>query len=188
MLLALSRGAGLPGLSAMPARWLRDGITYHRPLLAVPGASVRSWLAGQGASWVEDPSNADEQFTRNRIRARLLPPLQAAFPQFRETFARSARHAAQGQLLLLELAAMDMATVGSPPRIKALQNLSVLRQGNLLRAWLLQAHGATPSTAQLDELLSQVAACTTRGHRLHLKVGAGHVTRAGDALDYALPT
>lgn len=184
MLLALSRGAGLPGLSAMPARWLRDGITYHRPLLAVAGASVRRWLAERGVAWVEDPTNADEQFTRNRIRARLLPPLEAAFPQFRETFARSARHAAQGQALLLELAALDLAAVGSPPRIKALQNLSVLRQSNLLRAWLLHAHGTTPSTAQLDELLGQVAACTTRGHKLHLKIGNGHVTRAVDLLDY----
>lgn len=184
MLLALSRGAGLPGLSAMPARWVRDGITYYRPLLAVPGASVRRWLAGRGVSWVEDPTNADEQFTRNRIRARLLPPLEAAFPQFRETFARSARHAAQGQALLLELAAMDVSTVGSPPDIKALQKLSTLRQANLLRYWLLQAHGATPSSAQLDELVAQVAACTTRGHRLHLKVGNGHVTRVSDLLDY----
>lgn len=184
MLLALSRGAGLPGLSAMPARWQRDGITYYRPLLAVPGASIRAWLAGRGASWVEDPTNADEKFTRNRIRARLLPPLEAAFPQFRETFARSARHAAQGQALLIELAAMDAQVVGNPPGIKALQKLSSLRQGNLLRYWLLRAHGATPSAAQLDELLDQLEACTTRGHQLHLKVGDGHVTRAGDLLDY----
>ena len=133
---------------------------------------------------MEDPTNADEQFTRNRIRARLLPPLEAAFPQFRETFARSARHAAQGQALLLELAAMDMVVVGNPPAIKALQKLSMLRQGNLLRLWLLQAHSATPSAAQLDELLAQLAACTTRGHQLHLKVGSGHVTRAGELLNY----
>ena len=184
MLLALSRGAGLPGLSAMPAQWVRDGITYYRPLLGVPGASVRSWLAGRGVSWVEDPTNADEQFTRNRIRARLLPPLEAAFPQFRDTFARSARHAAQGQALLLELAAIDIGITGSPPEIKALQKLSALRQANLLRYWLLQAHGATPSEAQLSEMVGQVAACTTRGHRLHLKVGNGHVTRAGDRLNY----
>lgn len=185
ILLALSRGAGLPGLSGMPARWLRDGITYYRPLLRVPGASVRRWLAGRGVSWVEDPSNADERFTRNRIRARLLPPLEAAFPQFRETFARSARHAAQGQALLLELAAMDASTTGNPPGIKALQKLSALRQSNLLRHWLLQAHSVTPSSAQLDELVAQVAACTTRGHRLHLKVGDGHITRDGDRLNYA---
>jgi tRNA(Ile)-lysidine synthase len=181
----LSRGAGLPGLSAMPAQWVRDGITYHRPLLAVPGASVQRWLAGRGASWVEDPTNADEQFTRNRIRARLLPPLEAAFPQFRETFARSARHAAQGQALLLELAAMDINTVGSPPDIKALQKLSTLRQANLLRYWLREQHQAAPSAAQLEQLLSQVAACTTRGHQIHLKVAGGHVTRTGEFLHYS---
>lgn len=188
MLLALSRGAGLPGLSAMPARWLRDGITYHRPLLAVAGAGIRRWLVARNVPWIEDPTNADEQFTRNRIRARLLPPLEAAFPQFREAFARSARHAAQGQTLLLELAALDIAAVGSPPRIRALQKLSALRQGNLLRAWLLHAYGATPSTAQLDELLGQVAACTTRGHQLRLKVGNGYVTRASDLLNYTPTT
>ncbi len=184
ILLALSRGAGLPGLSAMPALWLRDGITYYRPLLGVPGASVRRWLTGRGISWFEDPTNVDERFTRNRIRARLLPPLEAAFPQYRKTFARSARHAAQGQALLTELAAMDSDAVGSPPHIKALQKFSSLRQANLLRYWLFQAHRTIPSSAQLDELVSQIAVCTTRGHRLHLKVGNGYVTRADKLLDY----
>ena len=87
ILLALSRGAGLPGLSAMPACWQRGGLTFHRPLLAVPGPAIRDWLIARGEAWVEDPSNADVRFTRNRIRARLLPAIEAAFPHFRETFA-----------------------------------------------------------------------------------------------------
>ena len=183
MLLALSRGAGLPGLAAMPARWERDGITYHRPLLAVPGALLRAWLVERGLPWVEDPTNADEQFTRNRIRARLLPALADAFPQFRETFARSARHAAQAQALLVEVAQQDLAAVGLPPVITALQGLSQPRQANVLRHWL-QLQRATPSAAQLDQLLAQVAACTTRGHQIRLKVATGHVTRAGAVLLY----
>ena len=84
MLLALSRGAGLPGLAAMPACWRIDGLTFHRPLLAVPAADVRAWLAHRGVPWIEDPSNADERFTRNRIRAKLLPALATAFPQCRD--------------------------------------------------------------------------------------------------------
>lgn len=184
VLLALSRGAGLPGLSAMPASWQRDGLTYHRPLLAVPAPEIRAWLARRGASFIEDPTNLDERFTRNRIRARLLPPLEAAFPQFRETFARSARHAAQAQVLLNEVAAQDLLAAGSPPAISALQALSAARQANVLRHWLQQL-AATPSTAQLEQLQSQVAACTTRGHQIHLKVAEGHVTRQGAHLHFA---
>lgn len=185
LLLALSRGAGLPGLSAMPARWQRDGLDYYRPLLQVPAAEIRVWLARRGASFIEDPTNTDERFTRNRIRTRLLPPLEAAFPQFRETFSRSARHAAQAQALLLDMARDDLAGTGMPPAIKALQGLSTARQANVLRHWLLEAHRATPTAAQLAQLLAQVAACTTRGHQIHLKIAAGHVTRSGDHLHYA---
>ncbi|MBA3593946.1 MAG: tRNA lysidine(34) synthetase TilS [Polaromonas sp.] len=185
MLLALSRGAGLPGLSAMPVNWQRDGVLYCRPILQVPALAIRAWLARRGATFIEDPSNTDERFTRNRIRARLLPALAEAFPQFRETFARSARHAAQAQLLLNEVARDDLQALGHPPAIKALQSLSPARQANVLRHWLRVDHQATPSAAQLEQLLSQVAACTTRGHQIHLKIASGHVTRVGDCLHYA---
>ncbi len=185
LLLALSRGAGLPGLSAMPASWQRGDLDYHRPLLQVPAPEIRAWLARRGAAFIEDPTNTDERFTRNRIRARLMPALAETFPQFRDTFARSARHAAQAQALLLEVAREDLQRLGSPPEIRALQLLSSPRQANVLRHWLLDAHQATPSAAQLEQLLVQVAACTTRGHQIHLKVASGHVTRVGDHLHYA---
>lgn len=187
LLLALSRGAGLPGLSAMPVQWERDGIHYYRPLLEVSGAELRLGLRERGACWVEDPTNADEQYTRNRIRARLLPALEAAFPQFRDTFARSAAHAAQAQRLLDELAAEDLVRVGAPPQIQALQQLSRERQANVLRAWLRGTHATAPSAAQLQELLDQVGACTTRGHRIHLKVGSGFVERQGLVLTWYNP-
>ena len=182
LLLALSRGAGLPGLAGMPTRWQRLGLNWHRPLLAVPGQALRVWLQAQRIDGIEDLTNAVEQFTRNRIRARVLPVLAEAFPAFRDTLARSAAHAAQAQELLDEVAAQDLINVGVPPIISALQALSRARQALVLRHWLRQHHSTTPSSAQLNELLDQLAACTTRGHRLHLKVGAGHVLRQGPSL------
>ena len=182
LLLALSRGAGLPGLAAMPAQAERGGLTLHRPLLAVPAADIRAWLVARGLPWIDDPTNGDTRFTRNRIRAELLPALERAFPQFRATFARSAAHAAQAQLLLAEVAEQDLAAVGDPPRIAALQALSRARQANVLRHWLVRAQGAAPSAAQLDALLDQIAACTTRGHGIHLKAGRGAVRREGEVL------
>ena len=187
MLLALSRGAGLPGLSAMPAQWVRGDVTYYRPLLSVPASDIRTWLESRGADWVLDPSNADEQFTRNRIRARLLPALQASFPQFRSTFARSAAHAAQAQVILQEVAAQDLEQVGTPPQIALLQGLSQARQANLLRHWLKATHAVVPSTAQLAELLHQLACCTTRGHKIQIKVGGGFVQRRGADLHWYNP-
>jgi tRNA(Ile)-lysidine synthase len=187
LLLALSRGAGVAGLAAMPAQWQRLGLTWLRPLLQVEGAALRDWLVAQEQDWIEDPSNADQRFTRNRIRAQLLPQLQAAFPQFRDTFARSSRHCAQAAELLQEVAESDLATVGNPPRIAALQALSSARQGNVLRHWLRVAHATTPAAAQLEALLRQVAACTTRGHQIHLKLGRGFVVRTGELLGWYNP-
>lgn len=186
LLLALSRGAGLPGLSAMAERFERGGVLFCRPLLQTPAAPLRQWLLEQDVPFMDDPTNADERYTRNRIRARLLPVLAEAFPQFRATFARSARHAAQAQALLTEVATQDLAAVGEPPAIRALQALSPARQANVLRHWLLRQE-ATPSAAQLDQLQLQLAACTTRGHRIHLKVAQGHVLRLGNSLHYAPP-
>ena len=185
LLIALSRGAGLPGLASMPAHGKRLGLHWHRPCLAVPGAALREWLQSQGQSWIEDPTNTDEKFTRNRIRARVLPALAEALPAFRETFARSAAHAAQAQEVLNEVAAEDLLRIGVPPSIAALQSLSRARQALVLRHWLRLHHATTPSSAQLHELLAQIAACTTRGHRLHLKVGQGFVRRDGACLSHS---
>ncbi len=184
LLLALSRGAGVAGLAAMPMQWARAGLQWHRPLLRVPGAAVRDWLRARGEAWVEDPTNQDQRYTRNRIRAQLLPALQATFPQFRDTFARSSQHAAQADALLQEIAQQDLAAVGVPPAIGALRALGTARQANVLRYWLRQTHQTTPGTAQLHALQHQLAACATRGHRIELKVGRGFVVRQGELLGF----
>lgn len=218
ILLALSRGAGLAGLAAMPAQWERDGVQYYRPLLKVSSADIRVWLAAQSVPFIEDPSNADERFTRNRIRARVVPALQAVFPHFRDTFSRSAAHAAQAQAVLDDVGMQDLAAIRntaisanaekrsntantapadltaladlvapSPPAISLLQKLSRPRQANVLRYWLKADYGRVPSAAQLNELLHQVAACTTRGHQVNIKVADGFVRRRGDALAWYNP-
>jgi tRNA(Ile)-lysidine synthase len=184
LLLALSRGAGLPGLASMPELFERAAMSFGRPMLGVPANELRAWLLAQGHAFVDDPSNTDTRFTRNRIRAVLMPAWEACFPGFRPMLARSARHAAQAQRLLDELAVMDLGQTGSPPQIARLQSLSRDRQANSLRHWLRTSAGVAAASAQLDELLDQIAACSTRGHRIHIKVGPGHVERIGGHLRY----
>jgi tRNA(Ile)-lysidine synthase len=187
LMLALSRGAGLPGLSAMPTEFERHGVRFARPILSVDPQALRDWLAGQGVAVVQDPSNDNTDFTRNRIRHGLLQAWRRDFPAYASTLARSAEHAAQAQTLLDELAQIDLQTVGVPPSIAGLQALSAARQTNALRHWLRTEHGVAPSQAQMAALLLQIRACTTRGHQIELKVGAGMVQRQRQHLQYTAP-
>ena len=191
ILLALSRGSGLGGLSGMAPNWVRDGLPFYRPLLAVASADIRHWLTARVEGFVDDPTNTDVRFTRNRIRAQVVPALRATFPQCLDTFARSAAHAAQAQVLMDEVAQADAQAVlrerDGLPQIKALQRLSHARQANFLRFWLKRSFQVIPSTAQLGEMQSQITACVTRGHAIHLKVGHGFVQRTGAVLSWYNP-
>jgi tRNA(Ile)-lysidine synthase len=187
VLLALSRGAGLPGLASMPTRFERDGMVFGRPLLGLTAQTLREWLQAKGQVFVDDPTNSDPRYTRNRIRSVLTPAWQSCFPGYREALARSARHAAQAQALLEEVAGQDLTVTGEPPVIETLQGLGRARQANALRLWLKHCAGSAPSESQLDELLDQIDACRTRGHRLRIRVAAGTVVRDHDRLRYEPP-
>jgi tRNA(Ile)-lysidine synthase len=84
----------------------------------------------------------------------------------------------------VQIAIQDIAKTGNPPRISTLQTLTPERQANVLRYWLKTTHQASPSTAQLAEMQSQIANCTDRGKQLHIKVANGYVERSGDGLAY----
>jgi tRNA(Ile)-lysidine synthase len=76
------RGTELAGLRGPRAEleWQADGagpeaepVRIVRPLLALRREEVRALLSARGLAWREDSSNADERFTRNRVRAGFLP-------------------------------------------------------------------------------------------------------------------
>jgi tRNA(Ile)-lysidine synthase len=90
-LLKLLRGAGATGLSGMEVERELGGIRVIRPLLGVRRSEILEYLAAEKLSWREDASNADPQFTRNRVRHVLLPLLEREFnPAVRETLLRTA--------------------------------------------------------------------------------------------------
>ena len=181
VLLAWSRGSGLAGLAAMPEVAQRHGISWVRPWLEQSASSLRQALRRAGIAWVEDPSNGSPAYTRNRIRQQVLPMLEQALPGSRATLVRTADHAAQALRLLADLAEIDAARVGDPPRIADLRQLSPRRQANVLRHWLAGL-GTQAQASQMSELLRQIDACTTRGHQISLRVGHGRIRREGPHL------
>lgn len=73
ILFRMLRGTGNRGLTGIPER--RGWIV--RPLLSFTAGEIREWLKQAGLGAVEDPSNLDVRWARNRIRHQLLPALEA---------------------------------------------------------------------------------------------------------------
>jgi tRNA(Ile)-lysidine synthase len=86
LVMRLIRGAGLPGLSAIPP--VRGNII--RPLIEVTREEVLGFLDTQGIAFVTDPSNAKPLYTRNRVRLAIMPVLRAFNPKIVETLASEA--------------------------------------------------------------------------------------------------
>lgn len=78
------RGAGVRGLAGMHAVVSAPGLpTVLRPLLGVPGAVVADYAVARGLRFVNDPTNRDRRYQRNRVRHDILPALERAAPGFR---------------------------------------------------------------------------------------------------------
>ena len=72
VLMNILRGTGTGGLRGMAF----SSMHVVRPLLRVDRASIAAYLAHNKLAFVFDGTNADVQFTRNRLRAELLPLLR----------------------------------------------------------------------------------------------------------------
>ncbi len=150
-LLQALRGAGTAGLSGMPKVQWRDGICWARPWLDRPREAIVAYAEQQGLSWIEDPSNGDPRYARNRLRQTLWP----AFASAEAGLAQAARWAQQADALAAEIAAGDLALLATPERLDlaALFRLSPARASNALRAWLA-AHTRAPASL-IERLLTQ---------------------------------
>lgn len=146
LLFRLLRGAGVQGLSAMPASRALGAGQLVRPLLNCSRDELLAYAGKHGLVWVEDPSNTDERFSRNYLRRQVMPALLNRWPQALANMARSAAHLSEAGQLLDELAQQDVAAAEVPGEfawlglpslaLPALRGLSEPRQRNALRYWL----------------------------------------------------
>jgi tRNA(Ile)-lysidine synthase len=90
VLFRMLRGTGLRGLAGIPER--RGRIV--RPLLRGDRQSIRNYARRSGLVALDDPTNADRRFARNRIRHDILPALDRHMPGARAALLRLAAEAA----------------------------------------------------------------------------------------------
>ena len=77
-IMRLIRGTSLTGLESIKEL---DGY-YYRPMIAIEKIEIIKYLKSNNLQWVEDLSNNDSKFTRNFIRANIIPLLKQLNPNF----------------------------------------------------------------------------------------------------------
>ena len=111
LLLHLARGTGLDGLTGIPPV---RGILI-RPLLATPRIDIAVYLAQEEIPHVEDSSNQDTVYARNRLRQEVMPVLRDLNPAFVSTLAANLVHLREDRDLtqkeVAELTGLGLTTI-----------------------------------------------------------------------------
>ena len=94
VLMHLIRGAGLAGLKGMVYRWQptpwSSDIPLVRPLLGIWREQILEYVTSRRYQPVNDPSNLDTSFFRNKLRHELIPTLESYNPNARQLIWRTA--------------------------------------------------------------------------------------------------
>jgi tRNA(Ile)-lysidine synthase len=94
VLMRIIRGAGLYGLTAIVPKREIAGLVVIRPLFDVTRTQVNAFLKSRKIRARRDPTNARDDFFRNKIRNRLLPLLEKDYnPAIRDSLSRLAETA-----------------------------------------------------------------------------------------------
>jgi tRNA(Ile)-lysidine synthase len=161
VLIQLMRGAGLPGLSAMPQVKSKELIHLWRPFLNMRRKDLEIYAKEHQLTWIEDPSNQDESYRRNAIRKSILPTLEKFQEGAIENLSRSAKHLGEAQELLNQLADIDLGLIEgkeglSKTNLIRLYKTSQARATNALRRWLSKNGLAYPSEERLTAWWSEL--------------------------------
>lgn len=152
----LLRGSGPRGLSGMPARRdLGEGVLI-RPFLSLARSHLAAIAASEDLAVIHDPSNEDVSLDRNFIRHQLLPLIEARFPAYRQTVARSAQLQQQAWSALQHDRWPTIYNRLGEPGLRIDRCESRQSLARELHLWLIDMGQQTPDQRRLMEFSRQV--------------------------------
>ena len=150
MLINLCRGTGIKGLRGMLPR---NG-KIIRPFLCITKHEILNYLSGREQSYIDDSTNFDNSFVRNKIRLDVLPILSTVNSRMIENFSRSAENLMEVENIYNEVVDDLLKRFVRTQQDGALliDGSSILnhRYANALLHELLMPHGFT--SAQIEEI------------------------------------
>jgi tRNA(Ile)-lysidine synthase len=161
VLLQLFRGGGLRGLSGMPESMAFGQGVLLRPLLNVAKQYIDDYAQAHQLQWIEDPSNAQNDYDRNFLRNDILPLLKQRWPALDKTVARSATHCASAEDLIGQITKQWFLSVfhahDNTLNLNQLRHFQFQQQQHIIRAWFQRLGLKMPAQAFVERILLEVA-------------------------------
>ncbi len=159
------RGTGLSGMKGIPG--IRG--PYVRPLISFPKSALLQFAKANAISWMDDETNDDVQFFRNKIRHRLMPVLEDVAPHASETMARNAWFMGLQNELMNELVdeklPLKQVSFGF---IIDLSGLQTIKNASMLLFMVLRRYGF--SLEQCTDVLAHIGQKNIRWHAKNWQV------------------
>lgn len=156
------RGTGLAGLCGIPPIRSLGEFSVIRPLLGCTRTDVERFLTENRRSYVTDSTNLSEEYTRNKIRRRVLPEISEINPSVLEVFGRMCRSLREDNAFLEEMAetALSENRTGRGYNALELSKLPAPIRSRAVRRILMEG-GIEPSALRINtasELLTKRSA------------------------------
>jgi tRNA(Ile)-lysidine synthase len=134
IILWLVRGSGLEGLTGFDEK-ANDLV---RPLYWVTKEEIKAFVLSRKENWVEDSTNYDVKYSRNRIRHRVLPELKSINPRLEGSLLRLRDILKEENAFIHQqtLMALKKCAEGNALRRRELRSLHPAIQRRLLSIWL----------------------------------------------------
>ncbi|WP_042420661.1 tRNA lysidine(34) synthetase TilS [Geomicrobium sp. JCM 19038] len=168
VLMKITRGHVGGSIGIKAKRKLEEGVVV-RPLLGLTKAEIVAVASEERVPWFEDASNADQSYTRNRYRSRILPEIQKeneryvqSYQQFVEEYDELRAYVTQEAENLLR----DCVVYEQGQAIVALTRfrkhaIPLQRQAiHLLLNYLYQSQAVYVSRVHIDDCLRLVFSST----------------------------
>lgn len=200
VLLRLMRGSaghGLSGIEAIRPLSKKGDVYLARPLLWARRGETEEYCRSRNQQFLVDEMNADEAFSRVKVRKRLLPLMESFNSRVVEAISRTANLLREDSSLLYENAA-DLLRKASVPaegknkteapslNVRILSTAPAALRRRALREWISNARGDARRLEMVHLVAVERLLEGTKGGRVVELPSGGRVTRRRGLLEYAL--
>ena len=155
ILFRIFRGTGIKGIKGINQFSTIDGVNFFRPFLDIKKHDLKEYALKNNIPWVEDDSNEESNFSRNKIRNLILPSIRETWSSIDKAMIKLSKDADKSKQILDEIAQDDYLSTFSTHgliKIARINALSKPRKENLIYYWLVNINGLKANFAQIDQI------------------------------------